>query len=72
VNSSIVVKDIDTKVSESHSVEPYAVEDPDHTANISYEFVEDVDAECGPEEGVEERGGLEDVAHHVGGRGMVV
>ena len=70
--SSIVVKDADTKVSESQSVEPYAVEDPDYTANIAYEFVEDVDVECGPEEGIELRGGLEDVANHGGGRGMVV
>lgn len=72
MNSSIVVKDADTEVSESQSVEPYAVKNPDYTANISYEFVEDVDVECGPEEGIEERGGSEDVANHGGGRDMVV
>jgi len=72
VSSSIVVKDADTEVSESQSIEPHAVEDPDYAANISHEFVEDVDVECGPEEGIEERGGLEDVTNHGGGRGMVV
>lgn len=40
-------------MSESESVEPYAVKDPDHIANILDEFVENVEVECGPEQGIE-------------------
>jgi len=71
MNSSIVVKDADAEVSESQCIKPYAVEDPDYTANVFDEFVEDVEVECGPEEGIEERGGLEDVANHGGGCGVI-
>jgi hypothetical protein len=39
-------------VSESERFIPQAVDKPDQTANVSDEFVEDVDGYCGPEEGV--------------------
>ena len=45
-------------MSESQNIEPYAVKDPDYTANILDEFVDNVEVECGLEQGIEEKSAL--------------
>ena len=51
-DSSIVSKDSDAEMTESESIVPQAIEEPDYEADVLDEFVDDVDGYCGPEEGV--------------------